>query len=87
MPLLICTQADINGCIIRYLIDGKQRATTVQAYVQNEFAIPKKGVLDYMVTYDGILYETKEGCSKFTLKDIRNTLYERIGKKANGTGR
>lgn len=74
LPLLICTQADANGCIIRYLIDGKQRATTVQAYVQNEFAIPKKGILDYMVTYDGILYETKEGCSKFTLKRSKGNL-------------
>lgn len=74
LPLQVCTQSGENGCVVRYLIDGKQRLTTIQSYIQNEFAIPKKGILDYMVTYDGILYEVKEGASKFTLKKNRGKL-------------
>lgn len=74
LPLQVCTQAGVNGCVVRYLIDGKQRLTTIQSYVQNEFAIPKKGILDYEVTYDGILYEVKEGASKFTLKKNKGKL-------------
>lgn len=74
LPLQVCTQLGDNGCVVRYLIDGKQRLTTIQSYMQNEFAIPKKGILDYMVTYDGVLYEIKEGASKFTLKKNRGRL-------------
>lgn len=74
LPLQVCTQMGDDGCVIRYLIDGKQRLTTIQSYIQNEFAIPKKGILDYEVTYDGILYEVKEGTPKFTLKKNRGKL-------------
>jgi len=81
LPLQVCTQAGVNGCVVRYLIDGKQRLTTIQSYVQNEFAIPKKGILDYEVTYDGILYEVKEGAFKFTLKKNKGKLIPILDKE------
>lgn len=72
LPILICTQYDEYGCEVRYLIDGVQRMTTFESYMNDEFAI-SKNTIDYMVDYDGILYETKELASgKFTLKRDRN---------------
>ena len=71
LPILICTQYDEYGCEVRYLIDGVQRMTTFEAYMNDEFAI-SKNTIDYMVEYDGILYETKNNSSgKFTLKRDR----------------
>lgn len=83
LPLQVCTQSGDNGCVVRYLIDGKQRLTTIQSYIQNEFAIPKKGILDYMVTYDGVLYEIKESASKFTLKKNRGKLIPILDEDGN----
>ena len=72
LPILICTQYDEYGCEVRYLIDGVQRMTTFEAYMNDEFAI-SKNTIDYMIDYDGILYETKELASgKFCLKRDRN---------------
>lgn len=72
LPILICTQYDEYGCEVRYLIDGVQRMTTFESYMNDEFAI-SKNTIDYMVDYDGVLYETKELASgKFTLKRDRN---------------
>lgn len=72
LPILICTQYDEYGCEVRYLIDGVQRMTTFESYMNDEFAI-SKNTIDYMVDYDGILYETKELASgKFSLKRDRN---------------
>lgn len=72
LPILICTQYDEYGCEVRYLIDGVQRMTTFEAYMNDEFAI-SKNTIDYMIDYDGILYETKDLASgKFTLKRDRN---------------
>lgn len=71
LPILICTQYDEYGCEVRYLIDGVQRMTTFESFMNDEFAI-SKNTIDYMVDYDGILYETKETASgKFTLKRDR----------------
>ena len=72
LPILICTQYDEYGCEVRYLIDGVQRMTTFESYMNDEFAI-SKNTIDYIVDYDGILYETKELASgKFALKRDRN---------------
>ena len=71
LPILICTQYDEYGCEVRYLIDGVQRMTTFESYMNDEFAI-SKNTIDYMVDYDGILYETKSNASgKFVLKRDR----------------
>lgn len=71
LPILICTQYDEYGCEVRYLIDGVQRMTTFEDYMNDGFAI-SKNTIDYMVDYDGILYETKETASgKFSLKKDR----------------
>lgn len=71
LPILICTQYDEYGCEVRYLIDGVQRMTTFEDYMNDGFAI-SKNTIDYMVDYDGILYETKETASgKFSLKRDR----------------
>ena len=72
LPILICTQFDQYGCEVRYLIDGVQRMTTFEKYINNEFAI-SKNTIDYMVDYDGIIYEKRETASgKFALKKDRN---------------
>lgn len=75
LPLLICTQFDKNGCEVSWLIDGKQRLTSLKEFVDGEYAIHPK-TRDYMVTYDGILYETKSNkTGKFGLKRNRNGEY------------
>ena len=72
LPILICTQYDEYGCEVRYLIDGVQRMTTFEDYMNDGFAI-SKNTIDYMIDYDGILYETKSSASgKFCLKRDRN---------------
>ena len=72
LPILICTQYDEYGCEVRYLIDGVQRMTTFEAYMNDEFAI-SKNTIDYMIDYDGVLYETKNLANgKFSLKRDRN---------------
>lgn len=72
LPILICTQYDEYGCEVRYLIDGVQRMTTFESFVNDEFAI-SKNTIDYMIDYDGILYETKSLANgKFALKRDRN---------------
>lgn len=71
LPILICTQYDRHGCEVRYLIDGVQRMTTFEDYMNDGFAI-SKNTIDYMVDYDGIVYETKQNASgKFSLKRDR----------------
>lgn len=72
LPILICTQYDEHGCEVRYLIDGVQRMTTFEDYISDKFAI-SKNTIDYMVDYDGVLYETKENSAgKTVLKRDRN---------------
>ena len=72
LPILICTQYDEHGCEVRYLIDGVQRMTTFESFMNDEFAI-SKNTIDYMIDYDGVLYEKKELASgKFALKRDRN---------------
>ena len=58
LPILVCTQYDEHGCEVKYLIDGVQRITSIMEYMQDEFPI-SKNTIDYMVSYDGILYEQK----------------------------
>lgn len=71
LPILICTQYDEYGCEVKYLIDGVQRMTTFEEYMRDEFAI-SKNTIDYEVSYDGYLYETKQLQSgKFSLKRDR----------------
>lgn len=71
LPILICTQYDEHGCEVKYLIDGVQRMTTFEDYMNDGFAI-SKNTIDYMVDYDGVLYETKKTSSgKFCLKKDR----------------
>lgn len=83
LPLQICTQIDKNGCEIRYLIDGKQRMTTIQEYVNNEFAIPKRGILDYEVTYDGILYAVNENSEWFKFRTKNGNLIPILDDEGN----
>ena len=72
LPILICTQYDEYGCEVRYLIDGVQRISTFDSFIADGFSI-SKNIIDYEVTYDGILYETKDLKSgKFALKKDRN---------------
>lgn len=72
LPILICTQYDKNGCEVQYLIDGVQRMTTFAEFINDEFAI-NKNIIDYMISYDGILYEQKKNkAGKFSLKRDRN---------------
>ena len=72
LPILICTQYDEHGCEVRYLIDGVQRLTAFESFMNDGFAISQH-TLDYIVDYDGILYETKPVKSgKFVLKRDRN---------------
>ena len=72
LPILICTQYDEYGCEVRYLIDGVQRMTTFEAFMNDEFAI-SQNTIDYMIDYDGVLYETKSLANgKFALKRDRN---------------
>lgn len=71
LPILICTQYDQYGCEVRYLIDGVQRMTTFEDYMNDGFAI-SKNTIDYMIDYDGVVYETKETTSgRFCLKRDR----------------
>ena len=71
LPILICTQYDEYGCEDRYLIDGVQRITTFESYINNVFAI-SRNTIDFEVAYDGVVYETKENKSgKFILKRDR----------------
>lgn len=73
LPILICTQYDDNGCEIKYLIDGLQRISAFARYMEDEFPI-SKNTIDYMVSFDGVLYETKQLKSgKFALKRDRKT--------------
>ena len=72
LPLIICTQRDNNGCNMAYLIDGVQRVTTICEFMMDVFAI-SKNTRDAKVSYDGILYQTKNTKSgKFALKRDRN---------------
>lgn len=72
LPILICTQYDKHGCEVRYLIDGVQRMATFEAYMNGEFAI-SKNTIDYMIDYDGVLYETKKLANgKFSFKRDKN---------------
>lgn len=71
LPILICTQYDEYGCEVKYLIDGVQRMTTFEDYMNDGFAI-SKNTIDYMVDYDGVVYETKNNASgRFALKRDR----------------
>ena len=75
LPLIICTQYDKNGCEVSWLIDGKQRLTTLKEFIGGEFAIHPK-IRDYLVTYDGVLYEQKNNKNgKFGLKKNRKGEY------------
>lgn len=83
LPLQICTQRDENGLEIRYLIDGKQRMTSLQEFIDDEFAIVPK-TIDYMVEYDGVVYEvcnTKNG--KFKLKRNKKGLIPVLDENGN----
>lgn len=72
LPILICTQYDDYGCEVKYLIDGIQRMTAFEEFLNDGFAI-SKNIIDYEVDYDGIVYETKNTSSgKFVLKRDRN---------------
>lgn len=72
LPILICTQYDEHGCEVKYLIDGVQRITTFDDFINDKFSI-SKNTMDYMVTYDGVLYEEKNLKSgKFSLKRDRH---------------
>ena len=73
LPILICTQYDKYGCEDRYLIDGVQRITTFESFINDVFAI-SRNTIDYEISYDGVVYETKENKSgKFILKRDRKT--------------
>ena len=48
-----------DGKVIPFLIDGKQRITTIFSFVNNEFAISKK-TRNTVITYEKTLYETEK---------------------------
>lgn len=71
LPILICTQYDKYGCEDRYLIDGVQRITTFESYINDVFSI-SRNTIDFEVAYDGVVYETKDNKGgKFILKRDR----------------
>ena len=65
----ICEQIDEKTNIKkRWVVDGLQRTTVIRAFANNEFAIGNK-TIDYIVEYDGIVYEKKENKNgRFSLK-------------------
>lgn len=65
----ICEQIDEKTNIKkRWVVDGLQRTTVIRAFANNEFAIGNK-TIDYIVEYDGIVYEKKENKNgRFALK-------------------
>lgn len=84
LPILVCTQYDEHGCEVRYLIDGVQRITSIMEYLHDEFPI-SKNTIDYMVSYDGFLYEQKHLKSgKFCLrKDKKGKLIPMLDAEGN----
>ena len=68
LPLNICTQRDpITNYEYQYLIDGKQRATTVVSYINDEFSISKT-ITNPIIKYSGVKYETKKSGQKICLR-------------------
>ena len=65
----ICEQIDEKTNMKkRWVVDGLQRTTVIRAFVNNEFAIGNK-TIDYIVEYDGVVYEKKENKNgRFALK-------------------
>ena len=65
----ICEQIDEKTNMKkRWVVDGLQRTTVIRAFVNNGFAIGNK-TIDYMVEYDGVVYEKKENKNnRFALK-------------------
>lgn len=58
--ILIAEQDDQMhpGCTISWLLDGKQRITTIERYINNEFSI-SKSTRNSVITYQGYTPETK----------------------------
>lgn len=58
--ILIAEQDDPfhPGCTISWLLDGKQRITTIERYINNEFSI-SKSTRNSIITYSGYIPETK----------------------------
>lgn len=65
----ICEQIDEKTNMKkRWVVDGLQRTTVIKSFVNNEFAIGNK-TIDYIVEYDGVVYEKKENKNgRFSLK-------------------
>lgn len=75
LPLNICTQRDpITNYEYQYLIDGKQRVTTLNEYIEDGFAISTQ-TSSSIIRYSGVKYETRERNGKKVLlyKRDKNT--------------
>ena len=94
LPELVFAEQIINNATIIWVIDGKQRCTTLQEFVGNKFAIGTN-VTRYMITYsepvkdeDGcivrddngdVVYELKEfDIRKKRFKDLPDVLKEKL---------
>ena len=60
LPELVFAEQIINNAAIIWIIDGKQRCTTLKEYVENKFAIGAN-VTRYMISYSEPVKD-EEGC-------------------------
>ena len=94
LPELVFAEQIINNAAIIWIIDGKQRCTTLKEYVENKFAIGAN-VTRYMISYSepvkdeegcivrddngDVVYELKEfDIRKKRFKDLPDILKEKL---------
>ncbi len=88
-PILIAEQDDPDhkGCVVSWLIDGKQRISTLERYVNNEFPVATS-TRNPFITYQGYKPDTKVSRGKEVIKRDRKGnviyLYDEDGKKIFG---
>lgn len=77
-PIHICTQYDETGMETEYVIDGKQRLTSIQEYINGSkaFSSIPATVTKPIITYTGVVYQTKtlkSGAVRLVTKKNRRT--------------
>ena len=88
-PILVAEQDDSEhkGCVISWLIDGKQRISTLERYVNNEFPVATS-TRNPFITYQGYKPDTKMSRGKEVIKRDKKGnviyLYDEDGKKIFG---
>ena len=71
--ILLCSQIDNQGRLIKYIIDGKQRVSTIREYMRGDFAI-SAATTKPIIEYTGVVYETVEKHGKNRLKTKTNKI-------------